>query len=192
MAGQDSKGAFSRLVTYVMPPNSRGPFRTKEKYFIILTLGTFSFICFAAIWFLPEKGSQGGKVKIVSDFKKQVNDAIESIIVPPPPAEKDKKNQNPNVRHNVIERPGEDPHREHEQRELNARIELDEEIERIRLNQDQGVLPKPNFPKKDVEEKKSSSSSVSPIDKDFEKPKGNSCNKIWKLWHRLYYLLFIY
>jgi len=115
-------------------------------------------------------------VKIVSDFKKQVNDAIESIIVPPPPAEKDRKNQNPNVRHNVIERPGEDPHREHEQRELDARIKLDEEIERIRLNQDQRVLPKPNFPKKDSEEKKSSSSSVSPIDKDFEKPKGVDLN----------------
>lgn len=60
----------------------------------------------------------------------------------------------------MIDRP--DPHREEEQKELAGRVELDQEIEEIRLRQQkaQGVLPKPaNF---DTKEKSSSSSSQAP------------------------------
>jgi len=165
-----SRGACSRLFGYMMPPNSRGPFRTKEKYFIILTLGTFSFICFAAIWFLPDK-SQGGKQRGVLQLRDEAGDVGIDFFMPPPPPMDPNSGKNPNIRHNVIERPDNDPHRNMEVEHLNAQIELDNEIERIRKNQGNGVLPKPNMedPLKSKDDKKSSSNS--PIDKDFAKPR---------------------
>ena len=97
-------------------------------------LGTFSFICIGAIWFLPDKGAPGGKVKVVYDqIRKDVQEAAEGIILPPPPLgeqQADSLVNPPVVRHGVIDRP--DPHKLMEKASLDAQIELDQEIERIR------------------------------------------------------------
>jgi hypothetical protein len=114
-----------------MPPSSRGIFRSREKQLILLVLGTFSFVCIGAIWFLPEKGAPGGKVKVVYEqIRKDVQEAAEGIILPPPLGEQIDSKVNPNIRHGVIDRP--DPHKVMEKASLDAQIELDQEIERIR------------------------------------------------------------
>ena len=69
-------------------------------------------------------------MRIVSDFRKNVQEAAEGIILPPPPAAEVVNALNPNLRHGVIDKP--DPHRVAELENLNAQIELDQEIERIR------------------------------------------------------------
>ena len=129
------EGPLGRLLNFLMPPHSRGIFRSREKQLIVLVFGTFSFICIGAIWFLPEKGAPGGKVKVVYEkFRKDVQEAAEGIILPPPPLggvdQADSVLNNPNVKHGVMDRP--DPHKVMEKASLDAQIELDQEIERIR------------------------------------------------------------
>jgi hypothetical protein len=128
-------GPLGHLLNFLMPPSSRGVFRSREKQLIVLVLGTFSFICIGAIWFLPEKGAPGGKVKVVYDqIRRDVQEAAEGIILPPPPIGEQAESLlgNPNVRHGVIDRP--DPHKVMEKANLDAQIELDQEIERIRYS----------------------------------------------------------
>lgn len=165
MAVKDTKGPVKRLLEFIMPPNSRGMCRTREKQLFILALGTICFLCFGSIWFLPEKQGPGGKVKVVRDKLQQ---QVENLILPPPPEDlQGDININPNIRHGVIDKP--DPHRAEEKAQLDAQIELDEEIKRIRKNQEQQVLAKPNFDKQ-KEGVKSSSSSPEALDKKFAKP----------------------
>jgi len=165
MAVKDTKGPVKRLLEFIMPPNSRGMCRTREKQLFILALGTICFLCFGSIWFLPEKQGPGGKVKVVRD---KLQEQVENLILPPPPEDmRGDININPNIRHGVIDKP--DPHRAEEKAQLDAQIELDEEIKRIRKNQEQQVLAKPNFDKQ-KEGVKSSSSSPEDLDKKFAKP----------------------
>jgi hypothetical protein len=115
------------------PPQSRSLLRSREKQLIVLVLGTFSFICIGAIWFLPDKGVPGGKVKVVYEkIRKDVQEVAEGIILPPPPLGEAAEHAliNPNIKHGVIDRP--DPHKVMEKASLDAQIELDQEIERIR------------------------------------------------------------
>jgi len=165
MAVKDTKGPVKRLLEFIMPPNSRGMCRTREKQLFILALGTICFLCFGSIWFLPEKQGPGGKVKVV---REKLQQQVENLILPPPPEDlQGDININPNIRHGVIDKP--DPHRAEEKAQLDAQIELDEEIKRIRKNQEQQVLAKPNFDKQ-KEGVKSSSSSPEALDKKFAKP----------------------
>jgi len=169
MAVKDTKGPVKRLLEFIMPPNSRGMCRTREKQLFILALGTICFLCFGSIWFLPEKQGPGGKVKVVRD---KLQEQVENLILPPPPEDMHGDiNINPNIRHGVIDKP--DPHRAEEKAQLDAQIELDEEIKRIRKNQEQQVLAKPNFDKQ-KEGVKSSSSSPEDLDKKFAKPEKKS------------------
>jgi len=169
MAVKDTKGPVKRLLEFIMPPNSRGMCRTREKQLFILALGTICFLCFGSIWFLPEKQGPGGKVKVVRD---KLQEQVENLILPPPPEDmRGDININPNIRHGVIDKP--DPHRAEEKAQLDAQIELDEEIKRIRKNQEQQVLAKPNFDKQ-KEGVKSSSSLPEDLDKKFAKPEKKS------------------
>lgn len=176
MAIKNVKGPLGRLLNFLLPPSSRGLFRSREKQLVLLVFATFSFICIGAVWFLPEKGAPGGKVKVVYDqIRKDVQEVAEGIILPPPPLGGGAADKavavNPNIKHGVIDRP--DPHKVMEKASLDAQIELDQEIERIRKNQEQQrVLAKPNL---DVDKKlevSSSSSSIKPVElnKDLEKP----------------------
>jgi hypothetical protein len=118
-----------------MPPHPRSLFRSREKQLIVLVLATFSFVCIGAIWFLPDKGVPGGKVKVVYEkFRKDVQEAAEGLILQPPPPlggeAAEHVGVNPNIKHGVIDRP--DPHKVIEKASLDAQIELDQEIERIR------------------------------------------------------------
>jgi len=152
MGVKGQKGSMARLLAIVTP--GRLGCRTREKQAILLILGTFSFVWLGAVWFLPDKNGPtigasasaavGGKVKIVNDLRAKVQEAAEGIILPPPPA--DLVGGNPNIKHGVIDRP--DPHQVKELANLNAQIELDEEIERIRSAQEKQVLAKPNMDKK--------------------------------------------
>ena len=129
MASKLTRGPLGRLLTFLVPPWARLSARNREKQLVVLVLCIFSFLCFGAIWFLPEKNGVGGKVKIVSDIRKNVQEAVEGIVLPPPPADS-LIGGNPNIKHGVIDRP--DPHKLAELENLHAQIELDEEIERIR------------------------------------------------------------
>ena len=98
-----------------MPPNSRGFFRPREKSLIFLTLITFAFVCFGAIFFLPEKSSSygndvNGNSNRVYKVYKELRNAGHEFIIPPPPVDSGSVGfDNPNFRHGVIDRP--DPHR---------------------------------------------------------------------------------
>lgn len=79
------------------------------------------------------------------------------LLLPPPPQDLRQEesvnvNVNPNIRHGVIDIP--DHHAQEDKSQFKAKLELDEEIERIRQNQEKNVLAKPNFDNK--ESKKSS------------------------------------
>ena len=167
MAVKDNKGpAVKRLLEFILPSSTRGLCRSKEKQLFLLALGTISFLCFGSIWFLPGSSSgSGGKVKVVSDLLKE---QAENLILPPPPADLgDSNNINPNSRLGaVIDKPG---RKQEEKAILDAQIELDEEIKRIRQNQEQQVLVKPNNFNGNVE-KKSSSSLPQALDNEFAKP----------------------
>jgi len=162
MAGKGQKGPLGRLLVFLSP--TRGV-RSKEKQIILLVLGVFSLFWFGAVFFLPDKSIQGGKVKIVSDFRKNVQEAAEDIIMPPPPEDGNLLG-NPNIRHGVIDKP--DPHKAAELQNLNAQIELDTEIERIRQNQEKKVLQKPAMEPEPKQEKSSEDSFKS--DNNFAKP----------------------
>ena len=80
---------------------------------ILLVLLTFGFVCFGAIFFLPG-GSVGdldpaaaGSSNRVYKVYKELQEAGQEFIIPPPPL--DAMENNPNIRHGVIDRP--DPHR---------------------------------------------------------------------------------
>jgi len=162
MAAKSQKGPFGHLITFLSP--GRGGLRSKEKQIIILILAVFSCIWIGAVFFLPDRNSEGGKVRIVNDFRKNVQEAAEGIILPPPPADS-VVNANPNIRHGVIDKP--DPHKVAELENLNAQIELDEEIERIRQNQAKQVLAKPNLDREKAPERSSEKSFQS---NDLAKP----------------------
>ena len=160
-----------------MPPNSRGlgshgyygmggnpvlaisGFRPKEKYLIFLVLVTFLFVCFSAVFFLPDKigDEKSGHGNRVYRVYKGLQDAGRDFILPAPPVAtaipigkigtgKDPESVlelNPNVRH------GEhgllDKHKIEDKSRLLAQIELDEQIKILRQKQQQQVLPKPNI-----------------------------------------------
>ena len=167
--------AVRNLVEFFIPQNSRGLCRSREKQIIILALGTISFLCFGSIFFLPEKSASGGKVKVVKDTLKN---EFENLILPPPPADFGSElhnHANPNIRHGVIDKPVDDPHKE-ERKQLEAAIGLDEEIERIRQNQHKEVLAKPNLDVNKGPEKSSSSAQPQALDNNFAKP-NNAADK---------------
>jgi len=157
---------LGRLLNLVMPNSSRGGCRGRERQLFFLALGTIGFLCFASMWWLPERGGGGGKVRKVQE---KLQEGVENLILPPPPQDvQDKSQINPNIRHGVLDNP--DPHKLSEQKQLEAQIELDEEIKRIRKNQEQQVLAKPNnYDSKDKQ--KSSSSGSPPNNKELAKPK---------------------
>ena len=160
-----------------MPPNSRGlgshgyygmganpvlaisGFRPKEKYLIFLVLITFLFVCFSAVFFLPDKlvDEKGGHGNRVYRVYKGLQDAGRDFILPAPPVAtaipigkigtgKDPESVlelNPNVRHGV--HGGLDKHKIEDKSRLLAQIELDEQIKILRQKQQQQVLPKPNI-----------------------------------------------
>ena len=172
MIGRDSKGpAVKRLVEFILPSNTRGLCRSKEKQIFLLALGTISFLCFGSIWFLP--GSSSGKVnkvQAVRDVIVQQAENVGNLIRPPPPGDigGDQNNINPNIRHGVLDKP--DPRKQEERAVLDAQIELDEEIKKIRKNQEHQVLAKPNNFDVKAAEKKPSSSLPQALDNEFAKP----------------------
>ena len=173
MIGRDSKGpAVKRLVEFILPSSTRGLCRSKEKQIFLLALGTISFLCFGSIWFLPGSSSgKGNKVQAVRDVIVQQAENVGNLIRPPPPGDVggDQNNINPNIRHGVLDKP--DHHKEEEKAVLDAQIELDEEIKKIRKNQEHQVLAKPNnFDANGPGEKKSSSSLPQALDNEFAKP----------------------
>jgi len=170
MAARKDQGPVGRLFSLLLPLSTRGYVRSREKQLIVLILGTFSFICFGAIWFLPERAPvSGGKVRIVSDFKKNVQEAAEGILLPPPPAKDAQVGpKNPNSRHGVIDKP--DPRKLADQENLNAQVELDQEIERIRQNQEKQVLAKPNYESENKAGVDKSSEKSFKLENEFAKP----------------------
>ena len=164
MIGRDSKGpAVKRLVEFILPSNTRGLCRSKEKQIFLLALGTISFLCFGSIWFLP--GSSSGKTNKVEAVRNAIIEQAENvgnIIRPPPPGD---ILGDPNNPKGVLDK----PHKVEEKAFLDAQIELDDEIKKIRKNQEQQVLAKPNNIDPKVE-KKPSSSLPQALDDEFAKP----------------------
>ena len=166
MAGKDNSGpAVVRLLEFFIPQNSRGLCRSREKQLFILALGTISFLCFGSIWFLPEKSGHGGKVKVIRDT---LDGHAADLLLPPPPQDLRQEENvnivNPNIRHGVIDIP--DHHAEEDKSQFKAKLELDEEIERIRQNQEKNVLAKPNYDNKDSKK----SSKQPDLVNNFAKP----------------------
>lgn len=126
---------------YRMPPTSRGlfgpgknAFRAREKYLILMVLATFAFICFGAIFFLPEKSSKelSSHNKVYRVYK-GIQDVGRDLILPPPPPFDDavdgvEINVKLNFHHGVIDKP--DPHKVEDKAKLLAQVELDREVKR--------------------------------------------------------------
>lgn len=163
----------------LMGPKSAASFRPKEKYLIFLVLATFCFVCFGAIFFLPNTDSKTGSevssqnMNRVYQVYKGLQDAGRDILLPAPPVES--AGENPDqFRHGVIDRP--DPHKVEDRVKLLAQIEMDAQLNELRQRQieeqKQRVLVKPNLHEKgdnDLgEDKKMSSSEVVPKEDNDE------------------------
>ena len=59
-----SRGGMG-LMSSLMGPKSAASFRPKEKYLIFLVLATFCFVCFGAIFFLPNTDSKSGEKTLI-------------------------------------------------------------------------------------------------------------------------------
>ena len=171
----DISPRYTSLVN--MPPNSRGlgsygsysagnnpvlaisGFRPKEKYLIFLVLATFGFVCFAAVFFLPDKldDDKARNANKVYRVYKELQDVGRDFILPAPPVAtlspgvksgtgKDPESVlelSPNVRHGV--HGVVDKHKIEDKARLLAQVELDEQINELRKKQQQQVLPKPHI-----------------------------------------------
>ena len=62
-----SRGGMG-LMSSLMGPKSAASFRPKEKYLIFLVLATFCFVCFGAIFFLPNTDSKSGEKTLIVFF----------------------------------------------------------------------------------------------------------------------------
>jgi len=132
-------------------------FRPREKSLILLVLATFGFVCFGAIFFLPDKSSIEGGNKVKRVYA-ELGAAGREFMLPPPPS-----NQlaNPNARLGDEDLP--DHHALEDRARLMARVELDAAVDKRRRkhmeDQQKEVLPKPNLNPPDVKPPKQSSSS---------------------------------
>jgi mannosyl-oligosaccharide alpha-1,2-mannosidase len=181
----------------LMGPKSAASFRPKEKYLIFLVLATFCFVCFGAIFFLPNTDSKSDNISSqnmnrVYQVYKGLQDAGRDILLPAPPLasfDGQEGGHVPNHGHGQIDRP--DPHKVEDRIKLLANIEMDEDLIRLRekqiKEQQKQVLPKPNIDnnnavKQDHEKIKSkeggrSSSEVVPADYEITKIKAQGDDK---------------
>jgi len=126
-----------------IPAAIRRSFRPKEKYLIGLVFITFVVVCFGAFFFLPEYKGGTFNSNVYNKFYEHLQNAPQ-LLIPPPPLSND-ENLIGVVRHgdDVYS----DPHRKEDQERLIAKIEEDE--------QQQKVLERPNtvpVEKNDAEE----------------------------------------
>lgn len=143
--------SYQRFVNGAPVPSAiRRSFRPKEKYLIGLVFITFVVVCFGAFFFLPEyKGGTSNVNNVYIKFYEQLQNAPQ-LLIPPPPHSNDESNALGVVRHgdDVLA----DPHRLEDKERLIAKIEEDE--------QQQKVLERPNMigaGEQDTSNKKSSS-----------------------------------
>ena len=59
--------------------------RPKERVLVLLILGTFGFVSFATIWYLPDKQMNGANANKVYNVYKKMEEAGRDLILPPPP-----------------------------------------------------------------------------------------------------------
>ncbi len=159
-----SRGGGGGFLGAIMGPKSAASFRPKEKYLILMVLATFGFVCFGAIFFLPDfrlSGSSSGSdsklpnggqnMNRVYKVYKELQEAGRDLILPAPPIDQGADGapveHHPNMPHGVLDRP--DPHKVEDKAKLLAQIELDAQIDEMRRKQVEAqqskVLAKPDF-----------------------------------------------
>lgn len=149
--------------------------RPKERVLVMLILGTFGFVSFATIWYLPDKQMSGANANKVYNVYKKMEEAGRDLILPPPPQAMDPDFRNeegqqeaPNVMrghgHNPLEP---DFHKVEDKARLLAKVELDKQLEEMHnRNQQRQQLPKPNI--KPPHSPSLSSSSPQPAEVDLK------------------------
>ena len=107
--------------------------RPKERVLVLLILGTFGFVSFATIWYLPEKSSNaGGAGNKVYNVYKKMDEAGRDLILPPPPhAGGGHAADDVNEEGGVMEAPDVYQRKVEDKARLLARVELDKEIEEM-------------------------------------------------------------
>ena len=126
------------------------PFRTKEKYLVLVVLATFAFVCFTSVYFLPDKSGMPNANKVYRVYK-GLQKAGQEFILPPPPVGDEANGKELVV--TVGEKPlplnrhgndgALDKHKLEDQLKLMAKLELDEQIKELHRKQQQQVLPLP-------------------------------------------------
>ena len=139
----------------------RGAFRMREKSLIFLVLVTFAFVCFGAIFFLPDRSAFGAGEMLGADNRvykvyRELGAAGQDLILPAPPH--DDPNGLGGLGGGVIDRPS--VRKTEDKARLLAQIEMDLELneERRRKEQAGQVLAKPNLNPEPNKVKTSSSS----------------------------------
>ena len=114
--------------------------RPKERVLVLLILGTFGFVSFATIWYLPDRQTSNNNGNKVYNVYKKMEEAGRDLILPPPPQALDpdfRGNEEgaleaPNVMRGHGVNPLEpDFHKVEDKARLLARVELDKEIEEM-------------------------------------------------------------
>lgn len=146
----------------------RGTFRMREKSLILLVLVTFAFVCFGAIFFLPDRSAFGAGEMLGADNRvykvyRELGAAGQDLIMPAPPHHVDGGlgggGGGGNIPGGVIDRPS--VRKTEDKARLLAQIEMDLELNEERRKKEQAsqVLAKPNL---NPEVKSRSSSSEKP------------------------------
>ena len=128
------------------------PLRPKERLLVLLILGTFGFVSFSAVLYLPDKttsssdaGGGGGANKVYKVYK-ELENAGRDLILPPPPHADPGEGEG-----GALEAPAVGRVRKvNDKAKFIAQVELDQEIQdlhRKQVNQMQ-QLPKPNIRQK--------------------------------------------
>lgn len=141
----------------------RKTLRLREKYIVLLVLGTFVAVCIGTFFFLPELRSGS-----INTAYRHIRDAGSDLLLPPPPLYHDGSNV---VRHHDINNI--DPHKIVDRAKLILKIQEDLEKERqknLKENMDKAQVEIP-LVKSDQQQIVASSSHIpvkSPLNKDSD------------------------
>lgn len=141
MASNAILPTYQRYVNGVPQVSLRKTIRLREKFIILLVLGTFGVICLGSLFFLPEL--RGGKS--IHTAYKRFKEAGPELLLPPPPREEIDANL---MRHGFVNNVELDPHKRVDKLKFNLKIQEDIEKEKKNIDVEsekaQVELPRPN------------------------------------------------
>lgn len=131
----------NRYLNGVPLPSGRKPFRSKERYLIVIVFCTLVLMFCGTFFYLPELRPSYGARESVLKVYKHVQEAGPDLLIPAPPfAEEVKSNRNLNRHYNSHNEV--DPHVLEDRQKLQAKIEEEQRNQKVLERPDIAVINK--------------------------------------------------